>query len=226
MPLKVVPRRDRKLHRLVKKGETRVLNRGETLFSPGDPGGELFLVRTGHLQLISHPGSPEERVVGLAGPWELTGEEGLLPGASRRTGGRAGERTQVTPLEGEGVSRALRTASKTYGAFLLAKEEELALARALAGPRRAGGASGHLAALLVHLSNRLGRAEEKNGVRIPIRLTHQALADLSGSHRSTVTTLLNDWIYEGVLLREKGQIRILRPDALAREKAPDSGGLR
>ncbi len=216
MPLKVVPRRDRKLHRLVKRGETLVLKRGEVLFSPGDPAGELFLVRTGHLRLTAHHGSPEERVVALAGPWELTGEEGLLPGTSRRTGARAGEDAQVTVLDGEGVNRALRSASKTYGAFLLAKEEELALARALTGPRRAGSASAHLGALLLDLSNRIGREEEKKESRIPIRLTHKVLADLSGCHRSTVTTLLNDWIYDGVLQQFEGQLRILRPERLAK----------
>ena len=216
MPLKVVPRRDRKLHRLVKRGETLVLKRGEVLFSPGDPGGELFLVRTGHLRLTTHHGSPKERIVALAGPWELTGEEGLLPGASRRTGARAGEDAQVTILDGEGVNRAFRSASKTYGAFLVAKEEELALARALAGPRRAGSARAHLGALLLDLSNRIGREEEKRESRIPIRLTHKVLADLSGCHRSTVTTLLNDWIYDGVLQQLEGQLRILRPERLSK----------
>jgi CRP/FNR family transcriptional regulator len=216
MPLKVVPRRDRKLHRLVKRGETLLLRRGETLFSPGDPGGELFLVRTGHLRLTSHHGSPGERVVALAGPWELTGEEGLLPGTPRRTGARAGEKTQVTILDGESVNRAFRSASKSYGAFLLAKEEELALARALMGPRRAGATSKQLGALLLHLSDRLGRADEKMGNRIPIRLTHKVLADLAGCHRSTVTTLLNDWIYDGALEQSEGEFRILRPEALVR----------
>ena len=216
MPLKVVPRRDRKLHRLVKRGETLVLNRGEVLFSPGDPGGELFLVRTGHLRLTANQGTPEERVVAVAGPWEITGEEGLLPGTSRRTGARAGEKAQVTILDGEGVNRAFRSASKTYGAFLLAKEEELALARTLASPKRVGGASAHLGALLLDLSNRIGREEEKRGLIIPIRLTHKVLADLSGCHRSTVTTLLNAWIYDGVLQQLEGQLRILRPERLVK----------
>jgi len=221
MPLKVIPRRDRKLHRLVKKGETRVLKRGESLFSPGDPAFELFLVRTGSLLLTHNHGGLDERVVALAGPWELAGEEGLNPGTGRRTGARAGERAQITLLDGGGVNRALRTASKTFGAFLLAKEEELALARASAGPRRAGGTSQHLASLLLHLSNRLGRTEEAGGIRIPIRLTHKVLAELSGCHRSTVTTLLNDWIYDGILQRVEGQIRILRPERLA--ELPASG---
>jgi len=217
MPLKVVPRRDRKLHRLVKKGETRVLKRGEALFLPGEAGGELVLVRTGHLRLTDHHGDAEERVVAVAGPWELTGEEGLFQGQVRKTGARAGEATQVTLLDGDGVNRALRTGSRTYVAYLLAKEEELALARSLGGPRRAGATSEHLGALVLHLAARLGRTDErKEGIRIPIRLTHQVLADLSGCHRSTVTTLLNDWIYEGVLQQTEGQFRILRPQALAR----------
>ena len=222
--MKVVPRRDRKLHRLVKKGETRTLKRGNILFSAGDSGRDVFLVRSGHLQLTAQRGSPAERVVALAGPWELTGEEGLIAGACRRTGARAGEEAQVTILDGESVNRALRSAPKSYGAFLLAKEEELALARSLAGPRRAGGVSAHLGALLLDLSNRLGRAEEEKGTRIPIRLSHRVLADLCGCHRSTVTTLLNDWIYEGVLQQVEGQFRILRPEGLVRQREPGTHG--
>ncbi len=182
---------------------------------PGDPGDSLVLVRTGHLLLTQGHETPQERVVALAGPWELTGEEGLLPGTSRRTGARAGEATQVVILDGGGVGRALQTASKTFGAYLLAKEEELALARSLAGPRRAGNASGNLAALLLHLAHRLGKTAERRGTKIPIRLTHKVLADLSGCHRSTVTTLLNSWIYDGVLQQNQGLVTILDPVALA-----------
>ena len=212
--MKVVPRRDRKLHRLVKKGETLSLRRGEPIYYHGDSAKDLILVRTGHLQLVADPGSKAERVVSVAGPWELTGEEGLFPGVARRTEARAGEATQVTRLDGDGVARALRTGSKTYGAFFLAKEEELALARVLVGPRREGSAASNLAALIMHLADRLGRSEEKKGIRVPIRLPHRVLADLSGCHRSTVTTLLNDWIYDGVLRQRDGQLWILRPKKL------------
>lgn len=215
MPLRVVPRRDRKLYRLVKKGEILGLRRGEALYKPGDHGGVLYLVRTGHLQLTAHHGTADERVVAVAGPWEMTGDEGLFPGFPRKTGARAGEPTQVSVLDGEGVNRALRTASRTYGAYLLAKEEELALARAQVGPKRAGGAARDLGALLLHLASRVGRVEDKKGVRIPIRLTHRVLADLAGCHRSTVTTILNDWIYEDALAVEGGRILVLRPDALS-----------
>lgn len=214
MPLKVVPRRDRKLHRLIKKGKNLLLKRGESLFNPGDTGNELFLVRTGQIRLTEGHGTPQERVVSVIGPWEMTGEEGLLPGTARRTGARAGEDSLVIPLAGSKVNLALRTASKTYGAFIASKEAELVLARTLTGPRRAGGATRQLGALLLHLSDRLGRAEEGKGIRIPIRLPHRVLADLAGCHRSTVTTILNDWIYEGVITQKDGRFLILDPESL------------
>jgi CRP/FNR family cyclic AMP-dependent transcriptional regulator len=216
MPLKVVPQRDRKLHRLVKKGEALTLRKGETLFEPGGSGTKVFLVRSGHLRLLRREGSGAHRTVAVAGPWELAGEEAAVSGVSRKTGAAAGEKTLVTLLNGEAVAQALRTAPKTLEAYLRAKEEELTLARCLGGTGRSrGGASRRLSALLLHLSARLGRSEEA-GIRIPIRITHQALAELSGSHRSTVTTLLNDWIYEGLIRDEAGQIRILKKDGLAR----------
>ncbi len=214
MPLKVVPQRDRKLHRLVKKGETRALIKGETLFSPRGSHPQVYLVRSGHLRFTRPDDCEKGRTLAVAGPWELAGEEGALTGAPRRTAATAGEKTLITILDGDAVARALRTAPKTLEAYFRAKEEELLLARSLGSIRRSGGASRRLGTLLVHLSVRLGRGEEA-GVRIPIRLTHQVLADLSGSHRSTVTTLLNDWIYEGLMRDEGGQIRILDQEGFA-----------
>jgi CRP-like cAMP-binding protein len=208
MPLKVVPQRDRKLHRLVKKGETRTLNKGEPLLELSRRGPKVCLVRSGHIQLLAPGEEKPNRILAVAGPWEMAGEEGFLTGIPRRVAASAGERCLVSLLEGEAVARALRTAPKTFEAYFRAKEEELTLARCLTRTRQKGGAARRLSALLLHLSSRLGRGEE-GGIRIPIRLTHRVLADLSGSHRSTVTTLLNDWIYKGVLREEDGHIRIL-----------------
>jgi len=215
MPLKVVPRRDRKLNRVVKKGRTIALKRGEILFEPGDPARELYMVREGHLRL-SHPGTgggDRTRTVAIIGPWEMGGEKGLLPGAPRDFRALAGEESVLTLLDGPSVRRALQTAEKTFDAFLRAKEAEVALARALTGYRRPGGAGARLGRLLTNLMDRLG-SPGKKGIRIPLRITHQLLADLSVSHRSTVTTHLNDWIYRNILLEVDGHLEILKPDAL------------
>ncbi len=228
MPLRMVPGRDRKLNRLVKRGTTQDLRRGEVLYSAGDPAREAYLVESGVLRLTLQIGEGPERTVDLVGPGELGGEEGIVPGTPRRTGARAHGPTRLTVLEGDEVNQALRTAIRTFQAFLQAREEALALARIPGTPRPAGGAGSRLAAVLLHLSSRFGRkegSEEGSAVRIGVRLTHQVLADLSGSHRSTVTTLLNEWIYDGVLERREGELWVLRPQTVA-DHARGGGGQR
>lgn len=214
MPFRVVPRRDRKLYRLVKRGETRELERGEILYQAGDPARHLFLVRAGHVRLafpdrsgIQGNRSRVGRTADVVGPWEVCGEEALVPDTPRRATALAGEPTQVTILPGLDVRRVLQGSQTTLEAFLRAKEAELTLARALSVSRRPGGAGARLGAVLLHLSARHGKAEDR-GTRIGVPLTHQLLADLSASHRSTVTTLLNDWIYQGVLEDDVGGILI------------------
>jgi len=229
MPLKVVPKRDRKLYRAVKRGENRRLRRGEILCRMGDPARDVFLVREGHLRHV-RPGEGSlggaghrGTTVAVTGPWEMAGEEALLSGAQRRWTLMAGEATQVTVLDGPSVRTALQTSQKTLEAFLAAKEEEVALARELGESRRSGGARSRLGALLLHLASRHGKRENR-GVHLPLFLTHQLLADLAQAHRSTVTTLLNDWIYAGVLEQEGQGIWILQPDGLG--GTPTTGGAR
>jgi len=213
MPLKVVPRRDRTLNRSVKRARKKVLSRGQTLYSTGDSAHDVCLVKTGHLLQLSFSHRSQGRVVALAGPWEMTGEEALVPGSRRRTEARAGEDTEILVLDGAAVNRAFRSASRTLEAFLSAKEEDLELAQGLGGLRRPGGAPARLGILLRHLAARLGRDGE-GGTILPIRLTHQVLADLCAAHRSTVTTILNDWIYQDILRESQGYLQILSPRAL------------
>jgi len=52
--------------------------------------------------------------------------------------------------------------------------------------------------VLLDLGERCGEPENR-GVHLTQKLTHQVLADLAGAHRATVTTLLNDWLYDGIL---------------------------
>jgi CRP/FNR family transcriptional regulator len=221
VPFKVVPRRDRKLYRVVKRGETRTLERGKVLYGAGDPSQHLFLVRSGHLRLevpedSGDPGAEAQagRTADIVGPWEICGEEALVPDTPRRLTALAGEPTQVTVLAGLHTKRALQTSQTTLEAFLRAKEAELTLARALSVSRRPGGAGARLGAVLLHLSDRHGKLEGR-GTRVGIPLTHQLLADLSASHRSTVTTLLNDWIYQGALEDDGEGILIRKAGVLA-----------
>lgn len=215
MPLQVVPRRDRKLNRLVKAAEVRALGRSEALFDAGDAARHVYLVRSGHVRLVSlRPGARRERTIAVAGPWELVGEEGVGQGVHRyRCIG--GERSSYQAMDGALVLNVIKSTEQTFGALVDGWTRDLELARRLSAGSSGPSTAGRLALVLLELARRWGVPGAK-GLHLSQRLTHQVLGDLAGAHRSTVTTTLNDWLYRGILGEAARGILLARPERLER----------
>ena len=199
MPLRIEPVRDRKLHRLVKSAIPRAVRKGEAIFRLGDPGGQVFVVRRGHVRLQLAGTDGVDRTVAVAGPSELFGEEGMIPGVLRGpltpSPAHPGACCRWRGPRCGGSCAAHSTPSRPT---LEAKEWELQLLRSAATGSLGPSARQRLAAVLLDLFERLGEPEGER-VRLPHWFTHRELADLAGAHRSTVTTCLNDWIWRGVV---------------------------
>jgi len=218
MPFRLEPARDRKLFRLVKKAEPLKLVKGRSLYGPGDVARDVYLVRTGFIRLVL-PGMARgraERTVGVALPWEIFGDEAFTEGR-RRYGAIAGSTCLVYPLPKGGVLTGLKTAKSSLDAYLEGVERELHRLRHAQGGSRGPNASQRLAEVLLDMGERCGEPEGR-GIQLTQKLTHQVLADLAGAHRATVTTLLNDWLYDGTLgvtrdhrltLRKPAELRAL-----------------
>lgn len=214
MPLRIIPRRDRKVNRLVKRASEVRYRRSQVIFSRGEASEVVYLVRDGHVRLsLPGGGRRSRRTVAVVAPWELFGEE-ALGGTPRRYDAVAGEACTVLPLSGHAMLQALRGSPKTLSVFLASGEDDLAdareAARASTNTTRA-----RIARVLLTLADRFGTEEGKR-IRIDHWFTHQVIADLARAHRSTVTTALNDWIYDKVLREEPRAIVITRPGALRR----------
>lgn len=199
MPFRLVPPRDRKLFRLVKEAETIRVVKGRSLYVPGDAAKEVYLVRRGFMRLVL-PGMEKgerERTVAVAMPWELFGDEAFTEG-HRRYGAVAGSTCQVRPLPQKSVLAGLKTAKLSLNAYLEGLEQELYRLRHAQGGSNGPNVAQRLAEVLLDLGVRAGEPDGRS-IHLTERVTHQVLADLAGAHRATVTTLLNDWIYEGIL---------------------------
>lgn len=199
MPFRLQPPRDRKLYRLVKKAEPRRLIKGRSLYGPGDPAREVYLVRSGFIRLVL-PGMESghrERTVAIALPWEMFGDEAFTEGR-RRYGAVAGSTCLVHALPKGAVLAGLKTAKSSLDAYLEGQEQELYRLRHAQGGSHGPSAAQRLADVLLEVGARAGEPAGR-GIRLSERITHQVFADLAGAHRATVTTLLNDWLYEGIL---------------------------
>ncbi len=205
MPFRLEPPRDRKLFRLVKQAEQIGLRKGGRLYVAGDVAHEVYLVREGYVRLVlpAMEKGRGERTVAVALPWEVFGDE-ALSGGRRRYGAIAGSGCLVQALPAERVLRGLKTAQSSLDAYLEGVERELHRLRHAQGGSRGPSASQRLAEVLLDLGERCGEPTGR-ALQLSERFTHQVLADLAGAHRATVTTLLNDWLYEGTLQGQPGK---------------------
>ena len=225
MPFRLNPPRDRKLYRLVKRSESQELVKGRTLYAPGDESPWIYLVQEGFMRLVlprmEH--GQRERTVSVALPWETFGDEALTEG-HRRYGAIAGSSCTVSLLPKTGVLQGLKTAKSSLSAYLESQERELHRLRHAQGGSHGPNAAQRLAEVLIELGARCGEPSGR-AVRFSERLTHQVLADLAGAHRATVTTLVNDWLYDGVIeVTDKNRLTVVRPKdrwVLAGYQAPD-----
>ena len=213
MPLQVIPRRDRKLNRLIKAATPVEYRKGRTIYERGAESESVLLVQDGHVRLtLPRTGGTTDRTVAVVGPGELFGEEAVAGDVPRRYSAVAGSVCTVLPLSGTGVFKALRGSPKTLTMFLSSYDRDLAVARRLAGSSGSS-SKARIADVLLDLAYRLGDDDGRR-IRLEHWFTHQELADLAGAHRSTVTTALNDWIYEGVLNQRPKVLVVAKPGAL------------
>lgn len=222
MPLLVVPTRDRALWQVLKRATVLRVARGEHVDA-----WHLDTPRCIHIREGVAAVWRGSAVQGVAGGGHLTALEAAFVRRSgeapRRPGdggpptgrGRDGRLLSVvealTPLEVGVVAghRALEGIRRGKWTLPLALEALDDAPRRSAAVRRAGGeAAVALASVLREAAGALGTVCADGRVRLPPCIPHRVWAAWSGLHRSTVTTILNDWIFDD-RLEQSGRALIL-----------------
>jgi CRP-like cAMP-binding protein len=140
-------------------------------------------------------------------PWDPDGEEASLPFGVRW---EVVEEARLAVLDGDVlrslcawpgvVSRVVERASR--------RSSRLALQLAITDLRRV---DQRLLLLLWHCADRWGRVRP-DGVLVPVRVTHDVLAQLVGAHRPTVTSSLRRLTQAGLVRRCPDRSWLLAPD--------------
>ena len=213
MPLQVIPRRDRKLNSLIKAATPKAYRKGDVVYQQSEPSVLVLLIQEGHVCLtLPKSGAERARVVGVAGPRELLGIEAVTLDVPRRYTAIAGSACTVIPLNGAAVFKALRGSPKTLSQFLRSNDHDLAEAR-LISLSSGFSSKARIADVLLDLAYRFG-VDDGRRIKLDHWFTHKEVADLAGAHRSTVTTAINDWIYDGVLKQQPRGLIVNKPGAL------------
>ncbi len=204
-------------------GTVRGYRKNEVVYEVGQPSDALHLVVRGRVRLRDTDWEGRDVTVSFAAEGEVFGIEVLAQQPRRLLSASSAESTELLTIHADALQELLaRDAALTQGLLRHAAavanhmDERVKMLAFLDVPSR-------LAGTIIWLADRFGVPID-SGLEVPYWFTHQEMADLIGSTRETVTTVLADFKREGLVDTRNHHFVVVNRDALTRRiKLPDFG---
>ena len=186
----------------------------EIVFSEGDLGDAIYLLKTGHVRLYRLTEDGKELTLAILGPGDVFGELALFDEARRQTFAEALEPSHICAASVEDFTRLM--SHKPQLTMMVAGE--IARRQGEMETRIAGLAYGSsrvkLISTLRHLAREHGERRADGKVCIVVRLSHQELAQLMGVTRETCTIELGKLQKSGAVCFDDERYMVVNPDHL------------
>ena len=203
------------LERLASIAVTRNYEKGETLFSEGDVPAYLHTISSGRVKVIKRMPSGKEVILEIMGPGDPLGAVVAYEGNPYPATAVAQERTESLLMPRSELFAMLERHPSVVRGFLSGMARRIVeLTQRI--PEVAGGrVETRFAVLFLKLMDKLGRPEGDE-VFIPLSLSRQDLADLTGTTLETSIRVMSRWGKEGVVATAPDGFRIADRDVLER----------
>jgi CRP/FNR family cyclic AMP-dependent transcriptional regulator len=178
----------------------RMYRKGATIFSKGDPSNALFIIKTGRVRILSFSDKGTETIVHILKEGAIFGEL-LLSEEKRAFTAVAGTDALVTVLSKGSLVEILAAIPTVSKNFIRLLSKRLTKVEMEFGDFGHTWSYNRLAKILLQLCEEHGK-ETPQGIMIPLRLTHEDLANLIGTTRETVTTQMIRFRRMGLVKRQ------------------------
>ena len=180
--------------------------RAETLFSEGEPGQGLWLLRTGTVKLIKIDNEGREQLLKIVRPPEVFSEVVLFDGGPYPATAVATENVTVSILHNRDAEILLQEHPSLALHFLRVLSRRLRTAQERIRILSTTDVAQKLSAILVHLS------DEQDTLTLTV--SHQDLASMIGTARETVSRALRDLSEAGLLSLGRNKVILNNKDFL------------
>ncbi|MDX1662147.1 MAG: Crp/Fnr family transcriptional regulator [Candidatus Promineifilaceae bacterium] len=181
---------------------------GKLFYMPEETGEVLFLLKQGRVQLYRLSPEGKKLVVATLGPGAIFGEMSLVGQGMHNTFAEAVDECMLCVMSRADVERLMRQRPEVAFRFVEALGERLTRTEQRLEEIAFKSIPARLAALLLRL------ADEQDGDQVR-GYTHQALGEMLGTYRETVTQTLNDFKTQKLLEIGRKRITILDRQGLA-----------
>jgi len=191
--------------------------KNDLVYLPGDPSDMVFLLKKGRVKISRLSEEGREATLAILEPGEIFGELEALQGIPRESMVQALEPVLICEIQREDFDRYLHQYPEVGGKVIKWFGWRLRQIETRVSDLVFKSAAARLAHLLLDLSHSMGIPENRC-IRLQTRLTHQNLANLIGTSRETVSTLISQFVNHGLIAQANRYILILDENGLAKVK--------
>jgi len=194
-----------------------MVERGKTIFFPGDPAERVYLLKRGAVRLSRVYESGEEITVALLRENSLFGVLSLLTGqkSDRFYHAIAFTRVDLISAPATSVRQAIEKDARVGLLLLQGLSSRILQTETMIETLTHRDMSSRLVSFLLVLCRDFGMPGTR-GITIDLKLSHQAIAEAIGSTRVTITRLLGDLRNDGLVEIDRKRITVFDPLALAK----------
>ncbi|WP_461556519.1 global nitrogen regulator NtcA [Synechococcus sp.] len=194
-----------------------IVERGKTIFFPGDPAERVYLLKRGAVRLSRVYETGEEITVALLRENSLFGVLSLLTGqkSDRFYHAIAFTRVDLISAPATSVRQAIEKDARVALLLLQGLSSRILQTETMIETLTHRDMSSRLVSFLLVLCRDFGMPGTR-GITIDLKLSHQAIAEAIGSTRVTITRLLGDLRNDGLVEIDRKRITVFDPLALAK----------
>ena len=194
-----------------------IVERGKTIFFPGDPAERVYLLKRGAVRLSRVYETGEEITVALLRENSLFGVLSLLTGqkSDRFYHSIAFTRVDLISAPATSVRQAIEKDARVGLLLLQGLSSRILQTETMIETLTQRDMSSRLVSFLLVLCRDFGMPGTR-GITIDLKLSHQAIAEAIGSTRVTITRLLGDLRNDGLVEIDRKRITVFDPLALAK----------
>ena len=184
---------------------------GRGFYNPDEPAEVLFILKRGEVAISRVSPEGKKLIVETLGPGTIFGEMAIIGQRMHQTFAEALTECLICVMSRTDVEKLMLADPRVAMRLVRTLSERLAQAEARIEEIAFKSAPARLASLLL----RIATETDWHGRRMLDGLTHQQLAELTGTHRETVTLTLNQFKKAGLVEISRRRITLLDPDRMA-----------
>jgi len=188
--------------RLARVSTVRSFEKGDVVFSEGEPSEFLYTILSGRVKVAKMIGAGREVILEIFGQGDPLGAVVAYEGRPYPATAVALERSLMLVVRRQAFFELLERHPSLVRGYLVGMAQRIVeLTRRI--PEVAGGrVEGRFARLFLKLAERIGRSVAE-GTLIPMPLSRQDLADLTGTTIETAIRTMSRWGKDGVVSTER-----------------------